>query len=113
MRTVTNYFLVNLSFSDLMMSIFNCIFNFVYMINNDWAFGRPYCTINNFIANVTVAASVFTLTSMTLDRYLAIIRPLKPRMSKASAQLAILGIWLASLLIGSPCLVFSTTITHK
>ncbi|PSN41562.1 hypothetical protein C0J52_17355 [Blattella germanica] len=33
MRTVTNYFLVNLSVADLFMSTFNCIFNFVYMLN--------------------------------------------------------------------------------
>ncbi|XP_066903445.1 tachykinin-like peptides receptor 86C [Halyomorpha halys] len=33
MRTVTNYFLINLSMADLTMSIFNGIFNFVYMLN--------------------------------------------------------------------------------
>ncbi|XP_073985809.1 tachykinin-like peptides receptor 86C isoform X4 [Rhodnius prolixus] len=79
MRTVTNYFLVNLSLSDLLMSTFNCLFNFVYMVN----------------------------------KYLAIITPLKPRMSKANAQLAILAIWAASLLLATPCLLYSTTITHK
>ncbi|XP_024084871.1 tachykinin-like peptides receptor 86C [Cimex lectularius] len=113
MRTVTNYFLVNLSLSDLVMSIFNCIFNFISMMNNDWTFGTRYCTINNYLANVSVAASVFTLTGITIDRHLAIIKPLKPRMSKASAQLIIGGIWALSFLIGSPCLVYSTTITHK
>ena len=32
MRTVTNYFLVNLSMADLLLTTFNCIFNFSYMI---------------------------------------------------------------------------------
>ncbi|XP_054286481.1 tachykinin-like peptides receptor 86C [Macrosteles quadrilineatus] len=113
MRTVTNYFLLNLSIADLMMSVFNCIFNFVYMLNNDWQFGRPYCTFSNFIANVTVAASVFTLTGISLDRFLAINRPLKPRMSKTSAQITIAAIWLTSLILGSPCLMYSTTVTHR
>ena len=33
MKTVTNYFLVNLSLVDLTMSLFNCVFNFIFMIN--------------------------------------------------------------------------------
>ncbi|KAJ8727696.1 hypothetical protein PYW07_001815 [Mythimna separata] len=33
MRTVTNYFLVNLSFADLMMASLNCLFNFIYMLH--------------------------------------------------------------------------------
>ncbi|XP_024939280.1 tachykinin-like peptides receptor 86C isoform X2 [Cephus cinctus] len=68
MRTVTNYFLVNLSLSDLMMAILNCVFNFIFMVNSDWPFGVVYCTVNNFVANVTVASSVFTLMAISLDR---------------------------------------------
>ena len=33
MQNVTNYFLVNLSFADLMMSCLNTIFNFTFMKN--------------------------------------------------------------------------------
>ncbi len=33
MRNVTNYFLVNLSLADLVMSCLNTIFNFAYMKN--------------------------------------------------------------------------------
>lgn len=69
MRTVTNYFLVNLSVSDLMMALLNCIFNFIFMLNSHWPFGSFYCTVNNFVANVTVAASVFTLVAISIDRY--------------------------------------------
>ena len=36
MWTVTNYFLVNLSVSDLLLAVLNCGFNFVYMLNTDW-----------------------------------------------------------------------------
>lgn len=68
MRTVTNYFLVNLSVSDLMMSLLNCVFNFIFMLNSDWPFGAVYCTVNNFVANVTVASSVFTLVAISFDR---------------------------------------------
>ena len=72
MWTSTNYFLVNLSFTDLLMTIFNGVFNFIYMRDNDWPFGSVYCTINHFIAHYTVIASVLTLTAITLDRYILI-----------------------------------------
>ncbi|XP_070161072.1 tachykinin-like peptides receptor 86C isoform X2 [Polyergus mexicanus] len=69
MRTVTNYFLVNLSVADLMMSLLNCAFNFIFLLNSNWPFGVVYCTINNFVAHVTVSSSVFTLVVISFDRY--------------------------------------------
>jgi tachykinin receptor 3 len=38
------------------------------MRDREWVFGGVYCTINNFIAIVTVAASVLNLTAMSIDR---------------------------------------------
>ncbi|XP_026482073.1 tachykinin-like peptides receptor 86C [Ctenocephalides felis] len=113
MRTVTNYFLVNLSLADLLMSVLNCLFNFIYMLKSDWIFGDWYCTINNFIANVTVAASIFTLTGISFDRYMAIVRPLEPRMSKKCSLLAIAAIWFAGMILGIPCLMYSSTVVYN
>ncbi|XP_050726319.1 tachykinin-like peptides receptor 86C isoform X2 [Eriocheir sinensis] len=113
MRTVTNYFLVNLSAADLLMAVFNCIFNFIYMLHSDWPFGAVYCTISNFMANVTIAASVFTLMAISFDRYIAIVRPLKPRMSKSEARHFIFFIWLSSMSLAVPCLLYSTTVSIR
>lgn len=82
MRTVTNYFIVNLSLADTMVSTLNVIFNFIYMLNGNWPFGTAFCKVSNFIAIVSVAASVFTLMAICIDRYMAIMRPLRPRMSR-------------------------------
>ena len=68
MRTVTNYFLVNLAIADALISIFNTLFNFVYMINSHWIFGRWYCKFSQFIATCTISASVFTFMAIALDR---------------------------------------------
>lgn len=68
MRTVTNFFLVNLTIADLATATFNAIFNFVFMLNSHWPFGHVYCVINNFIANLTIASSVFTITATSIDR---------------------------------------------
>ncbi|XP_063703924.1 tachykinin-like peptides receptor 86C [Culicoides brevitarsis] len=111
MRTVTNYFLLNLSLADLLMSTLNCVFNFIFMLNSDWPFGAAYCTINNFIANVSVGCSVFTLCAITLDRYIAIVRPLQHRTSRKKARIFLLIIWVSSCLLAAPCIMYSTTMT--
>lgn len=68
MRTVTNYFLVNLAVADALNSVLNTLFSFVYMLYNDWVFGRGYCKFTQFIVNCTISASVFTFMAIALDR---------------------------------------------
>lgn len=68
MKTITNIFLFNLTLSDLLSITFNAIFNFVFMLNRHWPFGEFYCVFNNFISNLTIASSVFTITFISIDR---------------------------------------------
>lgn len=68
MRTVTNIFLVNLAVADCMVSTLNVTFNFAYMLTSDWAFGTIYCKISQFVAVLSICASVFTLTAIAIDR---------------------------------------------
>lgn len=68
MRTVTNYFLLNLTIADLSTAVFNAIFNFVFMLNSHWPFGQLYCVVNNFIANLSISVSVFTISATSIDR---------------------------------------------
>ncbi|XP_037084382.1 LOW QUALITY PROTEIN: uncharacterized protein LOC119104768 [Pollicipes pollicipes] len=113
MRTVTNYFLVNLSVANLLMSTLNCTFNFVYMVNADWPFGLTYCIINNFFANFTVSASVLTLMAVAFERYLVIVHPLRRRIRKCEAISGILLIWISSAGLSTPCLLYSTIVSHR
>ncbi|KAL1489398.1 hypothetical protein ABEB36_014300 [Hypothenemus hampei] len=68
MRTVTNYFLLNLSVADTMVSTLNVTFNFVYMLNSHWPFGELYCKISQFTSVLSICASVFSLMSISIDR---------------------------------------------
>ncbi|XP_037809076.1 tachykinin-like peptides receptor 99D [Lucilia sericata] len=109
MRTVTNYFIVNLSIADAMVSSLNVTFNYIYMLDNDWPFGELYCKISQFIATLSISASVFTLMAISIDRYVAIMKPLKPRMSKRNNLAIAAVIWLVSAIISCPMLLFFTT----
>lgn len=68
MRTVTNYFLVNLAFAEASMSAFNTVINFVYSVHNEWYFGLYYCQFHNFFPIAAVFACICSMTAIALDR---------------------------------------------
>lgn len=51
-----------------MVSLLNVTFNYTYMLNNNWPFGRIYCKICQFVAILSISASVFTLMAIAVDR---------------------------------------------
>ncbi|XP_061674121.1 tachykinin receptor 1a isoform X2 [Syngnathoides biaculeatus] len=69
MRTVTNYFLLNLAFAEASMSAFNTVINFIYAVHNEWYFGLVYCRFHNFFPIAAVFASIYSMTAIALDRY--------------------------------------------
>ncbi|XP_028028937.1 tachykinin-like peptides receptor 99D isoform X2 [Bombyx mandarina] len=109
MRSVTNYFLVNLSVADAMVSTLNVTFNFTYMLNSNWPFGHFYCKFCQFIAVLSISASVFTLLAISVDRYVAIMSPLQPRLGKRATLGITAAIWAWSSFISSPNLIYFTT----
>lgn len=68
MRTVTNYFLVNLAFSDASMAAFNTLINFIYALHSEWYFGEAYCRFHNFFPITAVFASIYSMTAIAVDR---------------------------------------------
>uniref|UniRef100_A0A663MAI7 Substance-P receptor n=1 Tax=Athene cunicularia TaxID=194338 RepID=A0A663MAI7_ATHCN len=75
MRTVTNYFLVNLAFAEASMSAFNTVVNFTYAIHNEWYYGLLYCKFHNFFPIAAVFASIYSMTAIALDRLISHLHP--------------------------------------
>ncbi|XP_067117399.1 neuromedin-K receptor [Osmerus mordax] len=112
MRTVTNYFLLNLALADVSMATFNTLVNFVYAAHGDWYFGRAYCKFHNFFPVTAMFASIHTMTAISVDRYMAIINPLKPRLSATVTVAVMVCIWALAGALASPLCVYSTTVTQ-
>ncbi|KAJ4923366.1 hypothetical protein JOQ06_029580 [Pogonophryne albipinna] len=108
MRTVTNYFLVNLAFAEASMSAFNTVINFTYAVHNEWYFGPIYCRFHNFFPIAAIFASIYSMTAIALDRYMAIIRPLQQRLSSTETRMVVLVIWTLALLLAFPQYHFSS-----
>uniref|UniRef100_A0A8C6U9Y2 Tachykinin receptor 1b n=1 Tax=Neogobius melanostomus TaxID=47308 RepID=A0A8C6U9Y2_9GOBI len=109
MRTVTNYFLVNLAFAEASMSAFNTVINFAYAVHNEWYFGLVYCRFHNFFPIAAIFASIYSMTAVALDRYIAIIHPLQQRLSSTDTRVVIVIIWILALLLAFPQYYFSST----
>ncbi|XP_041854672.1 tachykinin receptor 1a [Melanotaenia boesemani] len=110
MRTVTNYFLLNLAFAEASMSAFNTVINFTYAVHNEWYFGLVYCRFHNFFPIAAVFASIYSMTAIALDRYMAIIHPLQQRMSSTETKIVVAVIWVLALLLAFPQYYYSTTV---
>ncbi|XP_068630731.1 QRFP-like peptide receptor [Battus philenor] len=107
MRSVTNIFLVNLSVADLLVTLFCMPVQIAKAVTLLWYFGEIMCKTVNFLQGVAVASSVFTITAMSVDRYLAITQSLRqPWMpSRRGACMLLAVLWLIALVIFAPLLV--------
>lgn len=69
MHNVTNFFIGNLAFSDMLMCVTCVPFTLAYAFSSHgWTFGRFMCYLVFLIQPVTVYVSVFTLTAIAVDR---------------------------------------------
>lgn len=111
MRTITNYFIVNLALGDILMAILCIPFDFVAsQLLAYWPFGAVLCPVMSYAQAVSVFVSSYTLVSISVDRYIAIIYPLRPRMTPCQAKVAIAVIWIISLSIPMPIAIVSRTV---
>ncbi|XP_062701682.1 RYamide receptor-like [Aedes albopictus] len=109
MRTVTNYFITNLAVGDLMMTLFCVPFTFISMfVLQYWPFGLGMCRLVNYTQAVSVLVSAYTLVAISGDRYIAIMWPLKPRITKTCSKVLIGVVWVIALITAAPIAIFST-----
>nr|XP_006811895.1 PREDICTED: G-protein coupled receptor 54-like [Saccoglossus kowalevskii] len=95
MRTVTNYYILNLAISDV--AYLTCAVPFSATSHvSEWVFGEFMCKFSFYAIQVTVQATCITLTAMSVDRYYAIVHPLKSLKTRTPkvAISAIAAIWL-------------------
>lgn len=68
MRTVTNYFIVNLAVADFLISILNMPWTFFFLLYQDWWLGAVFCRFCLFISPCSISASVLTFMAIAIDR---------------------------------------------
>uniref|UniRef100_A0A674F2U5 Neuropeptide FF receptor 1 n=1 Tax=Salmo trutta TaxID=8032 RepID=A0A674F2U5_SALTR len=102
MRTVTNLFILNLAVSDLLVGIFCIPTTLVDNLITGWPFTNTVCKMSGLVQGMSVAASVFTLVAIAVDRFRCIVFPFQPKLTLIVAKVTIAMIWVLAVVIMCP-----------
>ncbi|CAM1293237.1 tkr-3 (predicted) [Pycnogonum litorale] len=105
MHSVTNYFIANLAVADILIGLFGIPFRFQAALLRRWNLPSFMCYMSPFAVELSVNVSIFSLAAIALDRYRAIMHPLKVRVSTHRAKMLIILIWILAVAVSIPYVV--------
>lgn len=106
LRTVTNFFIVNLAVADLLVNTLCLPFTLVYTLYGEWMFGQVLCFMLPCAQGMAVHVSTITLNIIALDRHRSIVYHMETRMSKDMCAVVIIITWAVSALLACPLAIF-------
>ena len=110
MRTIPNIFLTSLAIGDFFLILVSVPFRAALYIFDEWWFGEAMCKISEFVITLSLGTSVFTLTALTGDRFIAIVLPRSTLGWSTMRKTVLISIllWILSLILAAPDLITST-----
>lgn len=96
LRIITNYFVVSLALADMLVAMFAMTFNASVQMTGKWLFGYFMCDVWNSLDVYFSTSSILHLMCISVDRYWAIVKPLKYPiiMTKKLAAYMLLACWI-------------------
>lgn len=98
------YLILNLAICDLVytsMQIFQAHRRFNFHV---WVFGQFLCRAMS-LSPISLTTAMFTMTFMAIERFITIVYPFRPRLTKRVVFLVVLTLWLAAALVHLPLLL--------
>lgn len=105
MRTPTNYYLFSLAVSDLLVLVLGMPLELYEMWSSyPFLFGAGGCYFKTFLFETVCFASILIITALSVERYIAVIHPLKVKhvATRAHAKHVILMLWAMSMVCAVP-----------
>ena len=116
MKSSTNTLIANMAFADLLMTIdIPYILKWVYAWDRWFGtfMGTVLCKFFHSAQVGSLAASVFSLLAICLDRSFGILFPMKTIMTRNVVRFAIAMIWLGALVLTIPLMIATTNILNE
>ncbi|XP_043827647.1 apelin receptor isoform X1 [Dromiciops gliroides] len=109
-RRSADTFIASLAVADLTFVVTLPLWATYAYLDYTWPFGAFACKVSSYLIFVNMYASVFCLTGLSFDRYLAIVRPVaNARLRlRVSGVVATAGLWVLAALLAMPAMVFRT-----
>ncbi|KAK6492014.1 delta-type opioid receptor-like [Huso huso] len=113
MKTATNIYIFNLAVADALVTTTMPFQSTDYLLGT-WPFGEVVCKIFISIDYYNMFTSIFTLTMMSVDRYIAVCHPVKALDFRTPVKAKIINIciWILSSAAGIPALILGSTETN-
>ncbi|KAM8881877.1 type-1 angiotensin II receptor [Synchiropus picturatus] len=104
LKTVANIFVLNLAMSDLTFLITLPMWATFTATGYYWPFGGFLCKASAGLIIFNLYTSIFFLTALSIDRYLAIVHPVQSRRFRtvAYARITCVVIWLFAFVLSVP-----------
>nr|XP_056715894.1 type-2 angiotensin II receptor [Euleptes europaea] len=110
LKTVANVYIVNLAIADLLALVTVPFWATYYAYGYNWLFGSVMCKLSSSVLGLTMFASIFFITCMSVDRYQAIVYPLQSqRRTLQRASVTALLVWGLAALTSLPTFYFRDT----
>ncbi|KAM6908515.1 delta-type opioid receptor-like [Lycodopsis pacificus] len=114
MKTATNIYIFNLALADALVTTTMPFQSTDYLLNT-WPFGEVVCKVFISIDYYNMFTSIFTLTMMSVDRYVAVCHPVKALdfRTPINAKMINVCIWILSSAAGIPAFILGGTQTKS
>ncbi|KAJ7984908.1 hypothetical protein DPEC_G00359640, partial [Dallia pectoralis] len=114
MKTATNIYIFNLALADALATS-TLPFQSVNFLMGTWPFGDMVCKIVMSIDYYNMFTSIFTLTTMSIDRYIAVCHPVKALDFRTPRNAKIVNVcnWILSSAIGLPVMFTALTVPDQ
>ncbi|XDA81291.1 hypothetical protein R6Z07F_011265 [Ovis aries] len=108
MKTITNIYILNLAIADELFML-GLPFLAMQVALVHWPFGKAICRVVMTVDGINQFTSIFCLTVMSIDRYLAVVHPIKSAKWRRprTAKMINVAVWGVSLLVILPIMIYA------